>query len=172
MIKNILLYPFSFVAFIAIQVLVLNNIQFSGFINPFLYILFILWLPIEMPKWLVMVVSALLGMAVDVFSNTLGMHMSASIFLAFCRPYVLSILAPRDGYETNAVPNQQQMGLSWFMTYASIGTILHHLFLFFVEVFRFNEVWRTIGRSLASSLFTLLLILITQLFYYNREERK
>jgi rod shape-determining protein MreD len=172
MIRELLLYPLSFIVFVAVQVLVLNNIQFSGYVNPFLYILFILWLPINIPNWLLMLVAAFLGLVVDVFSNTLGMHMSACIFLAFCRPFVLRILAPRDGYEGNMNPSIQGFGWTWFLSYITLSTILHHLFLFFVEVFRFSEAFDTIGRSFASSFFTLLLILITQLFYHNVEDRK
>lgn len=170
--RNLIIYPMQFVLLVLVQVLVLNNIQFSGYINPYLYILFILWLPVEAPKWLVMVLAFLIGFSVDLFSDTLGMHTSASIFLAFCRPGILRFLAPRDGYEANQIPNLQTMGLNWFVSYISIGTLLHHLFLFFVEVFRFTEALSTIGRTLASSIFTLLLILLTQLFFYNREVRK
>jgi len=172
MIRSVIKYILQFILLILVQVLVLNNIQLSGFINPYLYILFILWLPIETPKWTVMLLACFLGFSVDLFTDTLGMHTSASIFLAFCRPALLRFLAPRDGYESNQIPNVQQLGFVWFLSYVIIGTILHHLFLFFVEVFRFSEAFSTIGRSIVSSLFTVLLILMTQLFFYNKEARK
>jgi len=172
MIRSFITYPLQFILLVLVQVLVLNNIQFSGFINPYLYILFILWLPIETPSWLVMVLACFLGLSVDLFTDTMGMHASASIFLAFCRPGILRFLAPRDGYETNQIPNLQMMGIVWFISYVSIATILHHLFLFFIEVFRFSEFLSTFGRAMASSVFTLLLIFITQLFFYNQEARK
>ncbi len=172
MIKQLVGYPIQFILFVLIQVLVLNNIQFSGFVNPFLYILFILWLPVETPKWFVLILSLALGLTVDVFSDTLGMHTSASIFLGFCRPYVLQLLAPRDGYELSQKPSVQDLGFSWFLTYATLCTFIHHVFLFFVEVFRFSEPFSTIARSLASVFFTLLLILITQLFFYNAEAKR
>ena len=172
MIRSIIIYPLQFVILVLIQVIVLNNIQLSGTINPFLYILFILWLPVEVNKALVMLIAFLMGMTIDVFSDTMGMHASACIFLAFVRPYVLKVLAPRDGYEVNQKPSLNQFGFQWFVVYASICTLLHHLFLFFVEVFRFTELFDTLLRVLLSSLFTVVLILIMQFFNYNAESKR
>lgn len=172
MIRNFISYPLQFVVLVLVQVLLLNNIQFSGYINPYVYILFILWLPIEIPKVLLMLLACLIGLSVDVFSNTLGMHTSASIFLAFCRPSILRFLAPRDGYELNQSPNMKQLGLQWFLSYAGIAIVLHHIFLFYVEVFGFTDFFSTLGRSLSSSVFTLLVVLMVQFFFSNVEAKK
>jgi len=172
MIKSLIKYPIQFIFFILIQVFVLNNIQLSGYINPFLYVLFILWLPIEMNKALVMLLAFVLGFSVDIFSDTMGMHASASVFLAFVRPVVLRFIAPRDGYEVNQVPGIKGLGFVWFLTYAFCCVFLHHLFLFFVEVFRFSSVLSTLWRILASTGFTIVLILITQFFNYNSSETR
>lgn len=172
MIKNIITYPFQFVLFVLLQVLILNNIQLGGTINPFLYILFILWLPIETNKALVMGIAFVLGLSIDVFTDTMGMHASACVFLAFARPFMLNILAPRDGYELNVSPTAGTLGWFWFIRYAAIGIFLHHFFLFFVEVFRFTEFFDTMGRVLASSVFSLLLISLAQFFTSNTEEKR
>ena len=76
--KNII----RFVVLVFIQVAILNNIQISGFINPYMYVLFILLLPFETPNWILLVLSFFLGLSIDIFSNTLGMHASASVFMA------------------------------------------------------------------------------------------
>lgn len=172
MIKYFVTYPIQFILLVLVQVLVLNNIQYSGYINPFLYIIFILWLPIEMPKWALLLVATLLGLSVDIFSDTIGMHTSACIFMAFCRPFVLNLLAPRDGYEVNSVPNMIDFGIQWFVGYAAILIFLHHIFLFFVEVFRFSDFFATMGRTLSSSFFSLILITITQFLKYNSESKR
>lgn len=172
MIRGFIKYPVQFILLVLIQVLVLNNIQLSGFINPFLYILFILWLPIETNKVLVMFLAFLIGFSVDIFGDTVGMHASACVFLAFVRPSILQFLAPRDGYDLIQTPSISEFGLVWFLTYAAIGTVLHHIFLFTVEIFRFSEFFSTLGRALLSSIFTLILILITQFFHYNSEEKR
>ncbi len=170
MIRNILTYPILFVFLVLLQVLILNNIQLSGYINPYLYVIFILWLPVEMKKSLVMLASFFLGLSVDIFSNTVGMHAAACVFLAFCRPYILHFLAPREGYEGGQVPGIQAFGLSWFLTYAAIAILLHHLFLFYLEVFRMTEFFSTLWRVLLSSIFTMILVILAQLFRYNSEK--
>lgn len=171
MIRSLISYPLLFILMVLVQVLILNNIQLSGSINPYLYIIFILWLPIELNKIAVMLVSFLLGISVDIFSNTIGMHAAACVFLAFCRPYILQFLAPRDGYEGDQTPGIQDFGIRWFLTYAAIGILLHHIFLFYTEVFRFSDFFSTLGRVLSSALFTLILVVITQLFRFNSEKR-
>jgi len=172
MIRSYLIYPIQFIFLLMIQVLILNNIQYSGYINPYLYIIFIFWLPFDTPKWLLMTLSFILGISVDVFSNTLGMHASASVFLAFVRPYVARILAPRDGYDVNHLPSIQDLGFGWFLRYAIILILTHHLFLFFVEVFRFIDAFNTLLRVISSSLFTLILVLITEYFRVNLEKKR
>ena len=167
MISSIIKYPFQVILLILIQVLILNNIQFSGFVNPYVYIIFILWLPIETPKSLLLLIAFIYGLCIDLFSGTMGMHASATVFLAFCRPFVLRLISPRDGYEASQAPGIQDFGFSWFMIYASALTLLHHFFLFFVEVFRFTDFFFTLGRLLVSAIFTLILIIIFQLFRYN-----
>ncbi|MEQ8908982.1 MAG: rod shape-determining protein MreD [Vicingaceae bacterium] len=171
MVRSFITYPFQFFFFVLVQVLVLNNMQFSSMINPYLYIIFLLWLPIETPKWFLLAVAFVLGIAVDMFTNTMGMHASACIFLAFCRPFILGLMAPRDGYEPNQKPGIKDFGIAWFVTYATILTLLHHLFLFYVEVFRFENFFSTLARVFASTLFTLVLIVISQYFRYNAEDR-
>jgi len=172
MIKSLFKYPLQFIFFVLVQVLVLNNIQFSSFVNPFLYILFLLWLPLEIPNFLLMLLAFLLGLSIDFFSGTLGMHASASVFLAFCRPFILKTIAPRDGYESNQIPSMNHMGFRWFLSYAALLTFLHHFFLFFVEVFRFSDFFYTLGRASASTIFSLILIVITQFFFYNSNTQK
>ncbi|MBA3901310.1 MAG: rod shape-determining protein MreD [Bacteroidetes bacterium] len=165
-IKNI----FRFFLLIAIQILVLNNIQLSGFLNPYLYVLFILMLPFETPKWLTMVLAFMIGLSVDIFSDSPGMHAAASTFMAFCRPMVLKIIQPRDGYEFTLSPTIAQMGVSWFLTYAVILIFLHHLVYFYIEIFRFNEFFAIFTRVILSSIFTLLLVIFSQLLFTKPKE--
>lgn len=172
MVKNLIVYPLQFVFFVLLQSVVLNNIQFSGFVNPYIYILFILWLPLETPKGILLFLGFILGISIDIFANTLGMHTAATVFLAFCRPLILQFIAPRDGYEINQKPGIKDFGWSWFIIYASSLTFLHHLFLFYVEVFRFSDFFNTLGRVIASWFFSLIIILIAQLFRYNARERR
>ncbi len=157
-----------FIILVLFQVLVLNNIQFSGFVNPFMYVLFILLLPFEIPRWVLLVSGFLLGLSVDVFSNTLGLHASATLFMAFLRPYVLRVISPRDGYETGTYPRVFYYGIAWFINYAIILVFAHHLFLFYLEVFRLSEFFRTLLRVILSSSFSILIIVLSQYIVFRK----
>ncbi len=163
-------YLFNFVFFTLIQVLVLNNIQLSGYINPYLYIIFILTLPFETPGWLLLLLGFTSGMVVDIFSNTPGMHASATVFLAFLRPYALRLMAPRDDYQPGSIPTMGYYGFSWFMRYSILLVLAHHLWLFFIEVFSITHFFSTFLRAVSSTFFTMLLIIISQLFSQGKKQ--
>jgi len=171
MIKTVPRYLLNFILLVLLQVFVLNNIQFSGYINPYIYVVFILTLPFETPKWLLLVLAFLMGISIDVFSNTPGMHSSATVFMAFLRPFVLKIIAPRDGYEPETSPHLRYYGGNWFLKYAAILVFAHHLFLFYIEVFRFSDFFATLLRAVLSSSFSIVLILIGQYFFRKDTKR-
>lgn len=167
MLLNVIKYSGIFILLVLFQGLILNNIEFGGYIVPFLYVVFILALPFETPNWLVLIIGFVLGVTIDSFSSTLGMHTSATLIMAFCRVYLLKLIAPRGGYEFNSKPNVQMMGLTWYLLYASILVFLHHVFLFYIESFKLTQFFYTFGRVIASTFFTMILILIVQLFNYK-----
>ena len=166
MINSILRFGLIFILLILFQVLLFNNIQFSGYINPYVYLLFILLLPVEIPSWLLLLLSFATGLIMDFFSGSPGMHASATLLAGFIRPYVLRIISPRDGYEPNAEPSMLAYGFRWFLSYALLMVIVHHTALFYLEVFRFTDFFRTMLRVLLSSLFSVTFILLIE--YYRR----
>jgi hypothetical protein len=172
MITDIFVLLLRFVVLVGLQVTILNNIQLSGYINPYLYILFILLLPVKFPKVPAMVIAFMLGLTIDMFTNTIGIHAAACVFMAYTRPFVLKVFSPRDGYETDASPNIKDLGLQWWLAYSSMMVLIHHFVLFYIEAFRFSEFFNTLVRVLLSSVITLFLILITQfLFGKSKMER-
>lgn len=154
-----------FIILVILQVLLFNNIQFSGFVNPYVYILFILSLPFGTPNWLILVLSFVLGISIDMFSDSAGIHAAACTFMGYSRSYILSLMMPRDGYDESKSPSIKDMGFAWFVTYAAILTVLHHFVYFYMEVFRLSEIFSVLLRVFLSSVFTLLLIIISQYFF-------
>lgn len=151
-----------------LQVLVINRMDLlSGMMLPWLYIFGILMLPFETPKWLSLAVGFSIGFLMDFFTGTLGLHTSACTMLGFLQPQVQRLLSPREGYETTQRPTIQQMGLAWYITYASILTLAHHFWLFYLEVFRFTDFFETFLRVILSTLATLVLMTIGQYLIYN-----
>lgn len=167
MILDIFKYFISFTLLILFQGLILNNIELGGYVNPYLYVVFILMLPLETPSWLVLLLGFVLGFCVDIFTSTIGMHISATVFMAFARTYLLKMIQPRGGYDFGLKPNVQMMGIAWYMLYSGILVTLHHLFLFYVESFKLTQFFSTMGRALSSIFFTLVLVFIFQLFSYK-----
>lgn len=166
MINSILRYGAIFVILILLQVLFFNNIQFSGYVNPYVYLMFILLLPVEMPSWILLIIAFFTGLTVDFFSGTAGMHAGASVLAGFVRPYVLRVISPRDGYEPGATPSMFIYGFRWFLIYTVLIVAAHHFILFFLEVFRLTDFFRTMLRIILSSTFTVTFILLAE--YYRK----
>lgn len=162
--RNIL----RFAVLVLFQVLILNNVQINGYLNPYVYILFILLLPFETPNWLMLVTAFLLGLTVDLFTQTPGIHAFASVFMAFTRPFVLNILSPRDGYGSGTYPRVYYYGFEWFLKYALALVFIHHFVLFFVEVFRISGFFHTLLRTVVSTLFSTLIIVISQYLVFRK----
>jgi len=171
MISIIPRYIFNFFFFVLLQVLILNKMEFSGYLNPYLYVIFILTLPFETPGWLLLTLAALLGLSVDMFSNTVGMHMSASLFLAYLRPFILERFAPRDNYEPGTLPLPSYYGFGWFLKYALILVFIHHLFYFVIESFSVENFVKILIKTLGSTVFTMIIMSVTLLFTYQKKRR-
>lgn len=168
MIKSFGKYIFRFLILVLLQVLVFNNIQISGFINPYFYILFILLLPFETPNWALPIIGFVLGISVDLFTQTPGIHASACVAMAFSRPYILGFISPREGYETGSYPTLSFYGLEWFLKYSVILVCIHHFFLFYVEIFRITDFFATFLRAFLSSAFSIVFIVLSQYFIFKR----
>jgi rod shape-determining protein MreD len=159
-----------FIALFLVQVLILNNIQFSGYINPYLYVLFILMLPFQVPRWLLLLSSFFMGLGIDFFTHTPGLHAFASTFMAFMRPGLIRALTSNREIEPGSNPDIRVFGFAWFLAYASVLVFLHHLVLFYMEVFRFNGFFITLTRVFASTFATMALILLTQFIFLGHRK--
>jgi cell shape-determining protein MreD len=172
MLNEILRNIFRFIILVLVQVELINNIELGRFINPFLYVLFIIVLPFETPKWLLLVLAFLLGITIDMFCDTGGIHAAATVFMAYVRPGVLKLFSPRDGYEFGTQPTVQYLGVPWFLSYAGILILLHHIILFYLEIFRFSEFFSTLLKVIISAAFTLLLVVVTQYLFNRKKEQE
>ncbi|SDD66868.1 rod shape-determining protein MreD [Mucilaginibacter pineti] len=154
------------------QVFLLKNITFYNLATPYFYILFILLLPFEVPNVLLFALSFILGLTVDAFYDTPGLHAAACVLLALVRVLFISITVQKDGFDNEPEPTLSIMGFRWFLTYAVILTFFHHFFLLNLEVFSIDEIQYTLSRVVLSSLFTVFLMLISGLLFFKRKERK
>jgi rod shape-determining protein MreD len=161
-----------FIILIPVQVLVLDNINLGGHINPYLYVFFILLLPFETPGWIMLISAFSIGLMIDLFSGTPGMHAAASTLMAFSRPLVIRTVGANKEFETGMQPSIRDLGIQWFFIYSIILIFIHHFSLFLIEVFRFSRFFDTLQRAILSTLFTLVLIIITQFIFMKTTSRR
>jgi len=165
MTRDLISYFIRFSLLIIVQIFLLNNVQFSGLLNPYLYVYFLIVLPVDFSPNIGLLVAFAMGIIIDMFSQTMGMHTISAVFLAYARPYILRYMAPRDGYEFSRNVSIKQMGWLWFLTFSGLMVFLHHFVLFFIESFRMSGLGYTMLKAVGSSLLTLTLIIIVQLLF-------
>lgn len=164
--KGILKFLLTAFIVLLLQLLILNNIQFSGYINPYIYVMIIMLLPLEMAQWLVLLISFGVGLLIDSSAGTPGMHTSATLLAGFVRPWLLRFISPSDGYEQGAWPSMAVYGVRWFATYALWMILIHHFALFFIEVFRFTDFFSTLLRVILSTSFSFIFVVVAE--YYRK----
>ncbi len=168
MINLILRNIIRFIILILFQVLVFNNIHVFSYITPFIYILFVLLLPFETPRWLLLLAGFALGLTMDVFSNTGGIHTAATVLIAFVRPWAQNAISSRQEYEPGIQPGIKNLGFKWFFSYSLILTSIHHVSLFYLEVFRFTDFFQTLYHALLNVVYTMVFIIIIQFVFYRK----
>ncbi|MEN8227486.1 MAG: rod shape-determining protein MreD [Bacteroidota bacterium] len=157
-----------FLVVVLFQVLVMDNVMINGFMVPYIYLLFILLMPFETPRWTQLLLGFLLGMGIDIFENTPGMHTAATVLVAFVRPYLLNLLAPRGGYEPETFPRIHYYGFAWFLKYTLIIVVIHHFTLFYLEVFQLKDFLSTLLRVILSSILSASTIVLSQYFVFRK----
>jgi rod shape-determining protein MreD len=145
---------------------VLNEVLFSSYLNPFLYVLLIITLPLKTPKWFLLSYAFLLGFSIDLFSGSLGFHSTATILIAFVKPLISKITIPHNILAETDEITLKKIGGKSFITFSLLLIIIHNSCLFITEHLNFNL--DLLGKIIASSIVTIIIILITQLFQQEK----
>ncbi|KLT71526.1 MULTISPECIES: hypothetical protein [Flavobacterium] len=154
----LLLNIFRFIVLLAIQVVIFNNMNFLGYISPFPYILFIILYPVNSNKSGLIISSFLLGLAMDMFCNSGGIHATASVILAYYRPYIFKFSFGLS-YEYQTIKLNESLTPERF-SFILLSVVLHHIILFTLEAFQFKFIWDILLRTLFSSIFTIIISVI------------
>jgi rod shape-determining protein MreD len=170
LVKNIL----RFMILILVQAFVLDKIHLHQMVTPYIYFLFIIWMPFSISRGWQMILAFLLGFTLDSFRLNPGFHSAACVLIAYFRPFLINILIPQEGADTNyEEPSARSMGgLLPYMTYAGLLTLLHHSWLFFLEALEFGNFWYFILKTLLSTIITLCLIFIAELLFSRKQKFK
>lgn len=163
LVKNI----FRLAIFIIVQVYVLNKIpHLHRFINPSLYFLFILWLPFSLTRIGLLISAFVAGLTMDYFTMTPGLHAAACVLIAYARPFIITILIPKDISEFNyREPSPRAMGWAPYTVYVFVLTLLHHTYLILLEWLEFGDFLDFIIKVAATTGISMLLIFTVELLF-------
>jgi rod shape-determining protein MreD len=168
MANNLLKYSFIFIVAVLLQVLVLNHILIFRMISPFFYLIFLLLLPYDTPRAMLLFLGFILGLSIDAFTNTLGVHTAVCVLIGFIRPGILNQISTRETRESVSAPRISTMSLNWFISYTAIFVAIHHLLLFMLEAFTFQGIFFTLARAFLSGILSVILIVISQFLFFRK----
>ena len=165
-------YIVRFILLILFQVFVLDKIHLHQMVTPYIYFLFILWLPFKMNRTLLMLIGALVGFSMDSFRHHPGFHTAACILIAYIRPFLINLLIPQEGAEANyEEPSIRSMGgLLPYIIYSGVLCLLHNAWLFFLEAWQFGDAWYFIIKTILSTAISLVLVIITELIFTRKQK--
>ena len=163
-------FLFRFLLFVFLQVFIFNQLEINPYIHIMVSPLYIMLLPFEMSVIRLLLVSFLLGIFIDAFSNTFGLHASSLVFLAYIRPVVFRWFAPRDGYDNIKTPSIFDMGNRWFLIVFGILLIFHHLWFFTMESFSFGELLLILQKTFPSALLSFTVCIILQTLFLKKSK--
>jgi len=167
LVKNIV----RFCLLILVQVYILNQVPpLHRLVTPYIYFIFILWLPFKMGRRTQMLLAFALGFTLDCFTNSYGLHAAACVLIAYIRPFLINVLISQEGTESNYYePSIQSMGFTPYLTYVTILTFIHHTFLFFLQALQTGGYFYFLLKSLTSTAISLLLILLIELLFVRKQ---
>ncbi|CAH8282603.1 rod shape-determining protein MreD [Mariniflexile fucanivorans] len=164
--NSVFLHIARFISLVFLQVVLFNHINFLGYINPYIYIMFIALFPVKNNRFIIIFLSFFIGLTIDVFSDTGGIHAAACVFIAYVRPLILKfsfgMIYDHQTIKFNTVEFGEKL------TYLTILTLLHHFMLFFLEMFSVSQIILVLQKTLFSSIFTILLILIVTIIFSKK----
>jgi rod shape-determining protein MreD len=168
---------FRFILFILVQGVILNHMpplyQFSQYITPYLYFLFILWMPFRTTRSSLLFAGFFTGLALDFFTKTPGLHAAVCVLIAYIRPFLIELLVPRETKELSlGSPSRTTMGTAPYIVYVVVLTLFHNAYLVFLEWMQFGSFSYFALKVLCTTLVSLLLIFITELLFSKRGRRQ
>ena len=167
-----LLNIIRFLVLVIAQVLIVNHIRLGGYVHPYIYLIFVMLLPINIPNWQLLLLGFGIGLTIDLFMGTLGMHAGATTMMAFCRPGIIKLVSGNQKFENTKEPNIDQLGFPWFLRYTLCMVTVHNFTLFMLEGFSFHLVGQALLRILLSVPVSCFLILLIMHLFSSTTKKK
>lgn len=155
-----------YIVVMILQVLLFDRLQLLGVCHPYIYLLCLLMLPITLPHSVQMLIGAGAGLIMDVFCNSIGIHMAACILLMFIRPYLLGVIV-NDKDRLNEQISLHALGMEAMLKYVVILVVIHHLTVFTLAAWSWSYIGFILLETLVSSIITIVLILGYNILKYK-----
>lgn len=170
--NNVVANILRFLVTIIVQVLVLNNIHLFGCVNAYLYLIALLMLPFELPRWLQYLIGFATGFIIDMFTVTYGVHASACTLMMFVRPYLVDAL---NGRKTDNAVDKPQPGYKdfrWLLAYTAILVFVHQFAAVMWEAFTFRHFWKSLLVIFGNTILSSAVILCCQYIFIPDKKTK
>ncbi len=167
-------YVLRFAAFVIVQGLVLSFMPpLHRFITPYVYLLFLLWMPFVTGRVAMLVWGFLLGLSLDFFTKTPGLHASACLWVAWLRGGMINLLVPRETKElASGTPGARTMGLAGYLLFLFVLTLIHHIWVTAIEWLSFGSIGYFLGKVLLTTVASMILYLVTEMLFRPRANRR
>lgn len=157
-----------FVLFLILQVLVLNHFNLFGYINPMVYIIWVLLYPIKKSKTILLIFSFLLGLCIDFFSDSGGINAAATLFIAYIRLPILNIVLGKSDFD-HVLFNLRNIPIIKAIAYITLITLIHHFIIFGLEYYSINAIFTILSNTFITGFFTVLLIVLGMILFTNKK---
>ncbi|MBP5572544.1 MAG: rod shape-determining protein MreD [Bacteroidales bacterium] len=162
-----------FVLLVVAQVLLVNHIRLGGYVHPYIYLIFVMLLSLNMPGWQQLLLGFGTGLVIDLFMGTLGMHAGATTMMAFCRPGIIRLVSGSQKFDNIREPNMVQLDFPWFLRYTLCMVFVHNFTYFMLEGFSFHLIGQALLRILISvPVSTFLILMIIMLFSPTKKKER
>jgi rod shape-determining protein MreD len=162
---------FRFVVLLLLQIFVFDGLSLYGFLIPYVYVAFILFLPFGISKSRLLLLGFFTGIIIDIFGNTLGLHAAATTLLAFARPGIINFFFGKMEFHENEQPGIAKLKFQGFLKYSVLLVFLHHFALIFLEVFSFRDIVARLEQVVLNTVYTVFVIFIIALLFPGKRNR-
>ena len=161
LIRNILL----FLGLVFLQVMIFDNLRLGSFIHPYVYVLFVMLLPFDTPRWKLIINGFIIGMVIDIFNGTPGLNAAATVLMAYLRPNIINLTTRKSDIDGKTTPSVSEMGMKWFLPYCILLLIIHNFTFFMLEAFTFHLIGLVLLETLTSIIFSSIVIVLIILIF-------
>ncbi len=170
--NDIIKHSIRFVALVIAQAYILNQLEIGFGIQLMVYPLLIFLLPFELGLIYLMLIAFVMGVLIDAVSNTYGLHTSSLLLFAYLRPFIMKVFSPRDGYENQREGNIFEMGPRWFLFVFGTLLAIHHFWFFLLEIFRFDEFFFILQKTILSLPISYMLCYFLQALFVSKPKER